>query len=208
MKTTLKIALAVLLSPWLISGCGRTEPTEHSGHTSQETDYARPEAPAFTLTDHTGKVHNLADYKGKIVVLEWVNPECPFVVRHYETGTMVNLAEAYADQEVVWLAVNTTSHFNQEKNKEFAEKYDLPYPVLDDHDGTVGRRYDAKTTPHMFVVDKAGRIAYNGAIDDDPQGNKAERIHYVKNAIDGVLSDRPVTTAETKPYGCTVKYAN
>ena len=208
MNTTLKAVLALLLVLVIVSGCGKRTPSEPAGHTSGHADSGRPEAPAFTLVDHAGKTHQLADYKGKIVVLEWFNPECPFVVRHYEAGTMVNLATAYADKGVVWLAINTTSHFNQAKNKATVEQYDLPYPVLDDSDGTVGRRYNAQTTPHMIVVDQAGRIAYNGAIDDDPVGNKTERVHYLKNALDDLLAGRPVATSETRPYGCSVKYAD
>ncbi len=198
MNATLKIGLAVFLVLLLIGGCEQRGPTSDARQ--------RPEAPAFSLTDHTGQRHDLADYRGQIVVLEWVNPECPFVVRHYEAETMTTLANAYAEQDVVWLAINTTSHFNQEMNKVFVEEFNLPYPVLDDSDGTVGRRYGAQTTPQMVIVDKDGRIAYNGAIDDNPVGTQPQTVNYVSQALDQLLAGQPVTLSETQPYGCSVKY--
>lgn len=213
MKKTWEIALSAVLLSFVVYGCTKSEPTDtvtrsEQGSQAAHTDHEHPEAPDFTLTDHNGNTHRLSDYKGKIIVLEWINPECPFVARHYQEGTMVDLARTYANRDVVWLAMNSTSHFDQEKNKAFAETHDLPYPVLDDSDGTVGRLYKAKTTPHMFVIDKAGRIAYDGAIDDDPQGSKASKTNYVKDALDALLDNRPVQIAQTKPYGCSVKYAD
>lgn len=207
MNRIAKFALAALALALFVSGCDRTAPAGQSETSANPTDDGRKPAPTFTLTDHNANTHTLSDYRDKIVVLEWVNPECPFVVRHYEADTMVNLANAYADRGVVWLAVNSTSHFNQAKNKAFAEKYQVPYAVLDDSSGTVGRSYDARTTPHMIVIDKAGRIAYDGAIDDDPQGRKTDKTNYVKAAVEELLAAKAVTTPETKPYGCTVKYA-
>ncbi len=198
MNAIFKICFSVFMVLLLIAGC------EQSGTTTDARE--RPEAPAFSLTDHTGQRHDLADYRGEIVVLEWVNPECPFVVRHYEAETMNDLAKAYAEQDVVWLAINTTSHFNQEMNTAFVEEFNLPYPVLDDSDGTVGRLYGAQTTPQMVIVDPDGRIAYNGAIDDNPVGNKPETVNYVQMALDELLAGRDVTTPETRPYGCSVKY--
>jgi peroxiredoxin len=210
MNATLKIGLALLAAGLYLAGCEKKAPVERPtpAKPAQEAAVQTPEkAPAFTLIDHTGKTHNLSDYLGKIVVLEWLNPGCPFVVRHYEAKTMVTLADAYAGKGVVWLGINTTSDFDQAKNKAFAEKYSLPYPVLNDNTGKVGRLYDAKTTPHVFVIDKAGVLAYQGAIDDDPTGTKADKINYVKAAVDELLAGKPVTTKETKPYGCSVKYA-
>lgn len=163
---------------------------------------------AFTLDDQNGNSINLADYAGKIIVLEWINPDCPFVQRHYEAKTMINLARQYQDKGVVWLAVNSTNHWNQQKNHDFHQTQKLPYPVLDDHSGVVGKLFKAKTTPHMYIIDTKGKIAYQGAIDDDPHGNKGSgATNYVKQALDELLAGKSVSVAETKPYGCSVKYA-
>jgi peroxiredoxin len=168
-------------------------------------------APDFTLANYDGKEVKLADLKGKIVVLEWFNYECPFVKYHYEkAATMKDLAAKYKDKNVVWLAINSTSHLDTAKNKEFAEQHEIPYPILDDRAGTVGRAYGAKTTPHIFIIDKEGNIAYNGAIDNAPLGKVADGdklINYAEQALDELTAGKPVTTATTKPYGCTVKYA-
>jgi len=166
------------------------------------------QAPDFTLTDHMGKTHKLSDYQGKVVVLEWVNPDCPFVVRHYKADTMTNLAKQFGEKDVVWMAVNTTKYFDQEANAKFAKAEGISYPVLDDHTGEVGRMYHAKTTPHMFVIDAKGMIAYNGAIDDDPKGKNETVTNYVAAAVKDVLAGEKVENATTKPYGCSVKYAD
>lgn len=211
MNTTLKMGLILFAAGLFLVGCEKKVPAERStpAEPAREAAVQTPEkAPAFTLIDHTGKTHTLSDYLGKIVVLEWLNPECPFVIRHHEAKTMVTLADAYAGKGVVWLGINTTNTFDQAQNKAFAEKYSLPYPVLNDNTGKVGRLYDAKTTPHVFVIDKAGVLAYQGAIDDDPAGTKAEKVNYVKLALDELLAGKTVSTAETKPYGCSVKYAD
>jgi peroxiredoxin len=168
-------------------------------------------APDLTLTNYDGKEHKLADLKGKIVVLEWFNYECPFVKYHYEkAATMKDLAAKYKDKNVVWLAINSTAHQTTEKNKEFAEKHAILYPILDDSSGTVGKAYDAKTTPHIFIIDAGGNIVYNGAIDNAPLGKIPENekyVNYADKALDELTAGKPVTTAQTKPYGCTVKYA-
>jgi peroxiredoxin len=165
-------------------------------------------ATQFSLTDQLGKTVKLTDYDGKIVVLEWINPDCPFVQRHYKAGTFKKLAEAYKDKGVVWLAVNSTNSYTQEKNKAWHTKYDLPYPILDDHGGVVGKLYGAKTTPHMFVLNKTGKVVYQGAIDDDPQGSKgASATNYVKTVLDDLIAGKTPSYTETKPYGCSVKYA-
>jgi len=166
-------------------------------------------APEFTLKNYDGNEVKLADYKGKIVVLEWFNYECPFVKYHYEkASTMKDLAARYKDRNVVWLAINSTNHLETAKNKDFADKYEIPYPILDDRSGDVGRAYDAKTTPHIFIIDTKGNIAYNGAIDNAPLGKVPEGeklVNYVDKALEE-LAPKPVSIAKTKPYGCTVKY--
>jgi peroxiredoxin len=166
-------------------------------------------APEFALADHTGKTHKLSDYKGKVVVLEWTNPECPFVVRHYKAQTMKTLAEQYKGKEVVWLAINSSHFATQATNKKFVDDEKLTYAVLDDAKGTVGHAYGARTTPDMYVVDPAGKIAYRGAIDNDPFGDKsaADKINYIGAALPAVIGKAAPKTPRTKPYGCSVKYA-
>jgi peroxiredoxin len=167
-------------------------------------------APPFTLTDHAGKVHNLADYRGKVVVLEWVNPNCPFSRRHAEEGTMTRLSTANPD--VVWLGVNSTAKdhadfLTPERHASFNGEHQIAYPVLYDADGAVGHAYGAKTTPHMIVIDEAGKVVYDGAIDDDPYGRSEARTNYVQAALAAHAAGRTADPAATKPYGCSVKYA-
>ena len=164
-------------------------------------------APAFTLTDSAGHKISLADYKDKVVVLEWINPDCPFVQRHYKAGTMKNLAAEYASKGVVWLAINSTNYMDAEANAKFKAANGLAYPILVDQSGEVGHLYGAMTTPHMFIIDSEGMIVYMGAIDDDPWGSKdGPATNYVAAALDEVLAGKAVTVSETKPYGCSVKY--
>jgi peroxiredoxin len=164
-------------------------------------------APAFTLADTAGNEVSLSDFEGKIVVLEWLNPDCPFVQRHYKAGTMKNLATTYDGRGVVWLTINSTNYMDAAANAKFKADNDLPYTILVDQSGEVGHLYDAKTTPHMYIIDGTGTLIYIGAIDDDPRGNKSEpAVNYVAASLDEVLAGNTVTTAETKPYGCSVKY--
>jgi len=168
-------------------------------------------APAFQLKDLNGKTHSLADYKGKVVVLEWVNPNCPFSDRHAREKTMSNLAKKHGS--VVWLGINSTSagHDNFLKpaeHKAWADKNGVNYAVLYDETGKVGKAYDAKTTPHMYIVDEQGKIAYNGAIDDDPPGrtDAAKRTNFVDGGLIAELAGKKADPAATKPYGCSIKY--
>lgn len=168
-------------------------------------------APAFRLKDLNGKTHSLADYKGKVVVLEWVNPNCPFSDRHAREKTMSNLVKKHGS--VTWLGINSTnaSHANFLQPAEhlaWAKKNGVNYAVLYDETGKVGKAYEAKTTPHMFIVDEKGKIAYNGAIDDDPPGRNAstQRTNYVDGGLIAELGGKKVDPAATKPYGCSVKY--
>ncbi|MHC4572786.1 MAG: redoxin domain-containing protein [Planctomycetota bacterium] len=166
-------------------------------------------APAFTLTTFDRKTISLSDYNGKIVVLEWFNDECPFVRYHYEkANTMVQVAKKYADKNVVWLAINSTSHTTPEQNRAFANKHELPYPILDDSSGTVGRAYGARSTPHMYILDAKGGIVYTGAIDNSPLGRKKEGvINYVDTALAELTGNQALSIPSTRPYGCSVKYA-
>jgi peroxiredoxin len=165
-------------------------------------------APGFTLSDSAGHEVSLGDLKGKVVVLEWTNPDCPFVQRHYREGTMKRLETAYADRGVVWLTVNSTHYMDAKASAAFAETQKIDWPILVDQDGAVGRAYGAQTTPHMYIIDGKGTVVYAGAIDDDPRGSEpaSERTDYVAKALDEVLAGKAVSTPETKPYGCSVKY--
>ena len=163
-------------------------------------------APDFTLTDSSGKQHLLSDYAGKIVVLEWINPECPFVQRHYKEKTMTQTASEYAGKDVVWLAINSGSNAKPADMNKWIEQYGMAYPVLMDNSGQVGKAYGAKTTPHMFIIDRQGTLVYQGGIDDDPSGNKSNRTNYVTKALAEVTAGNSVSQAESKPYGCSVKY--
>jgi peroxiredoxin len=173
-------------------------------------DEKTTKAPDFTLKNYDGKEVKLADFKGKIVVLEWFSYECPFCKYHYEkSSTMNDLAAKYKDKNVVWLAINSTGHQETAKNKEFAEKNKILFPILDDSAGTTGKAYGAKTTPHIFIIDAAGNIAYSGAIDNAPLGEtpKDEKlINYAEKALVELTAGKTVSTATTKPYGCSVKY--
>lgn len=171
-------------------------------------------APGFTLTDLAGKSVKLADYKGKTVVLEWHNFGCPFVQKHYKSGNMQALQKKYGG-DVVWLAVNSTNAGHQDYMKPDALTKTLtdfgaaPAKYLMDEPGSVGIAYGAKTTPHMYIIDPAGKVAYNGAIDDNRSANPADvkgAKNYVAAALDEMKAGKPVSTPSTTPYGCTIKY--
>lgn len=170
-------------------------------------------APTFTLTDTDGKTFNLADHKGQVVVLEWFNPGCPYVVKHHEKlDTMTATYGAFKDKGVVWVAINSGAPGKEgaglEANKTAKAKWHMEYPVLLDESGAVGKMFGAKTTPHMYIINKDGTLAYAGAIDNDSSAGKAGDTNYVKQALTQVLAGETVSTPETKPYGCSVKYSN
>ena len=171
-------------------------------------------APPFTVTDLAGKTVNLADYKGKTVVLEWHNFGCPFVQKHYRSGNMQALQKKYGN-EVVWLAVNSTNRDSSDWTeapalaKQLKDFGAAPADYLVDEPGTVGRAYGAKATPHMFIIDPSGKVVYNGAIDDKRSTDVADvktARNYVAAALDEMKAGKPVSVASTTPYGCSVKY--
>jgi peroxiredoxin len=174
-------------------------------------------APDFTLTDSNGAKHSLSDFKGKPVVLEWYNPECPFVVKHYKPGNMQKLQEDYTAKGIVWLTISSSAKGKQgyltpeKANELMAEHKSKATALLLDDDGTVGKAYDAKTTPHMYVINADGVLVYNGAI-DSKNSTKSEDIpnseNYVASALDKLLAGETIETATTEPYGCSVKYAS
>ncbi len=170
-------------------------------------------APDFTLTDLDGKEYNLAELtkEGKVVVLEWFNPDCPYIVKHHKTfSTMDDLAEEYKDQGVVWLAINSGDpkqrSADEEYNRQKIEEWGIDVPLAMDADGKVGKAYGAKVTPHMFIIDSSGVLAYQGAIDNDRSEGKLGDVNYVRQALDQVLAGETVSEAETRPYGCGIKY--
>ena len=173
------------------------------------------EAPDFTLADLDGKEHTLSDFAedGKIVVLEWYNPGCPYVKKHYrdDTMTMNKLADKYRENDVVWIRINSGAPGKQgtglEFNQKMAEEWKIKDPILLDESGKVGKMYNAKNTPAMAVVHSDGTLAYWGAIDDDRGGRNAGETNYVDLALTALINGESVETAETKPYGCSVKYA-
>jgi peroxiredoxin len=172
-------------------------------------------APDFTLTDTDGKTVKLADLLAdkdtKAVVIEWFNPECPFVVKQHEKNTtMPDTYKAFKDKGVKWVAINSGAPGKEgagkELNAKMKKQWNIEYPILLDESGEVGRAYEAKTTPHMFVIKKDGVLAYAGAIDNDKSAAKAGDKNHVKNALESVLKGETVAESETKPYGCSVKY--
>ena len=169
-------------------------------------------APDFNLTSADGKPVKLSDFKGKIVVIEWFNPECPVIIGKHKEKTFSNLWDKYgSNKDIAFVAINSSAKGNQGNGKELnvktAKEWGIQYPILLDEDGKVGHAYGAKTTPHMFVIGADGKIAYMGAIDDAKDGKPA-KTNYVSAALDSLLKHETVATAETKPYGCSVKYAN
>lgn len=175
------------------------------------------EAPVFELTDLEGKSFSLAAERGKIVVLEWFNPSCPFVKASHTKGSLVDAAKRLQKRGVVYVAINSGAPGKQghgvEANASGAKAFGLTHPVLLDETGRVGHLYGAARTPHVFVIDAEGRLAYRGAIDNSPDGEGQEPaggklVSYLEQAVSELLSGKPVSTPETSPYGCSVKYAN
>ena len=174
-------------------------------------------APEFALKDLDGKVHKLSDYRGKTVVLEWFNPGCPYVVTAHTKGSLVDLAQKQSKDGVVWLAVNSGAPGKQghgvETNRAAAKAWSMAYPILVDESGSVGKAYGATNTPHMFVVSKDGKLVYKGAIDNSPDAERGSPqggvlVEYVSATVEDLAAGRPVRTAQTRAYGCAVKYAN
>ncbi len=172
-------------------------------------------APDFSLSDAKGTTHSLSQYKGKYVVLEWFNPECPFVKKHYGGGNMQKLQDEYTGKGVVWLTINSNAPGTEGNiTPEQAQKITASWKthqtaLLLDSDGKAGLAYGAKNTPNMVIVSPDGKIAYEGAIDSKATPNPADiptSTNYVKAALDEFLAGKPVTTPQTKPYGCSVKY--
>jgi peroxiredoxin len=173
-------------------------------------------APDFALKDLDGKEVRLSSFKGKTVVLEWFNPGCPFVDKSHTKGSLKDAAKRHMKNGIVWLAVNSGGAGKQghgvDANREGAKKYGMDYPILLDESGEVGKKYGATNTPHIFVIDDKGTLAYRGAVDNSPDGEGesptgGKLVSYVDEALGAVASGKAPATAETKAYGCGVKYA-
>ncbi len=199
-KTVLSMAAAIMIA---MSGAAYAAVTNNSP------------APDFTLTDSNGNSHSLSDFAGKYVVLEWVNYDCPFVKKFYRFGDMQGLQEDLTGQDVIWLSINSSATGKQgaygpdEVNQIMANSEAQPTAYLFDTDGTVGRLYGAKTTPHMYVINPDGDLIYQGAIDSIASVDSsdiAEADNYVLQALSQASAGDAITDPVTKPYGCSVKY--
>ena len=174
-------------------------------------------APAFTATDTSGKTVSLADFKGKHVVLEWVNPGCPYVVKHYGSANMQGTQKEATAKGVVWLAVNSTAadHGDYKAPAAMAQWMQghkaAATATLMDADGKLGKAYGARTTPHLYIVDPKGLLVYAGGIDNKPSSNPADvasATNHVKVALNEALAGKAISQAATRPYGCSVKYSS
>jgi peroxiredoxin len=194
---------------------GKADPAAvHATPPAAPAEIGKP-APDFTLKSVDGKDFTLSQFKGKTVVLEWFNPECPFVKLSHTQGSLKGLAAKQNKQEVVWLAINSGAPGKQgageDANKAGIAKYGIDYPVLIDNSGQVGHQYGAERTPHIFVVNPEGTLVYRGAIDNSPdaEGKSPEGgklVNYVDSTLAALKAGAKVDPAETKPYGCSVKY--
>ena len=186
-----------------------------AGPNAESTEVGQS-SPDFILTDTNGKSHSLSGSKGKFVVLEWVNYDCPFIKKHYGSGNMQNLQKAYREKGVVWFSINSSApgkqgHFSDEEvNKRMGEKGAAPTAYLQDPDGVVGKLYGARSTPHMFVINPNGILIYQGALDSIASTDPADipkAKNFVAAALDEAMSGKPVSESQTQSYGCSVKYA-
>jgi len=205
---TLATALSVVALP-AQAGPG------HDHHHGKTAEIDKP-APDFTLTDIDGKERTLSEFRGKYVVLEWNNPDCPFVRKHYGSGNMQALQAKYRENGVIWFTICSSGPGKQgfyepdALKKMLSENKWSGTAYLRDTEGTVGRTYAAKTTPHMYVIDPNGVLIYAGAIDDKPstkQGDIEGATNYVAASVDAAMGGRTVAVKTTTPYGCSVKYA-
>lgn len=173
-------------------------------------------APDFALADAGGKPVKLSDFRGKHVVLEWTNPGCPYVRKHYDSGNMPATQKEAVDRGVVWLSINSTAKSSDEYLEPASlvawqkQRKAAPSAVLLDEDGRVGRAYGARTTPHLYIVDPQGRLIYAGGIDSIPSSDRADigrAVNYVRQGLNESLAGRPLSVATSRPYGCSIKYS-
>ena len=213
--TAATLTLATLASGPSSADAPKEAPRAAAGATTPAV-VGKP-APDFKLKDLTGKEVSLASLKGKVVVLEWFNPGCPFVKKSHSVGSLVDLAKRQTKAGVVWLAINSGAPGKQgadlAMNTEAVKTWSLEHPILRDETGTAGKAYGATNTPHMFVIDKRGVLVYGGGIDNSPdaEGKSPEGgklVNYVEAALEDLAAGKPVRTPTSKAYGCSVKYAS
>ena len=210
MRKVLMPLTALAVIAFALSVSVAEEKAETAAAKSTATAKIGEPAPQFSLKDQNGKTQSLADYAGKVVVLEWFNDQCPYVVKHYSGGAMNATAKKYADKDVVWLAINTTAGKTVDDNKKVAGEWKIDRPILADETSEVAKAYQSKNTPTMYIIDKEGVVAYRGAIDSKPDpdtGSIASAKNYVAQALDEMLAGKQVSEPETKAYGCSVKYS-
>ena len=205
LSKTLKISTAVMFSAALLAGTASAKIA--TGSTVSD----------MQVTDSNGTVHNLSDFAGKNVILEWTNEGCPYVKKHYSTGNMQDLQKEATADDTVWLSVISSApgkqgyKTGQEANAHVAESGAAPTAVILDAEGKAGKTFSAKTTPHMYIINADQTLVYQGAIDDDRSANPAKAKtanNYVRAAMASVKGGTPIEVAETSPYGCSVKYGS
>ena len=183
--------------------------------TAQAVPSVGQPAPDFTLQDVAGKPVKLSDFRGRYVVLEWTNPHCPFVRKHYDSGNMAATQQDVMGKGAVWLSINSTAKASYEYMEPARlvawqqERKVQPTATLMDEDGVAGKAYGARTTPHMYIVDSQGRLAYAGGIDSIPSANPEDvrkAVNYVRQGIAEASAGKPLSAATTRPYGCSIKY--
>ena len=220
----MRTPIAVLAAVALLAGCHSNATSDSSGGaktapsataaSAARAAIGQP-APDFELADLDGQKVKLSDFAGKTVVLEWFNPECPFVKRNHTQGPLKTMAKEQTAKGVVWLSINSGAPGKQgagvDKNRDGKQRYGMENPILLDERGDVGRMYEARSTPGMYVVDAKGTLVYRGAIDNaqdgDPPGGE-NLVNYVESALGDIAAGRPVAIPETKSYGCGVKYGS
>jgi peroxiredoxin len=225
MQRPVTSSVVVVSSCLLLAACNRASSAAESraapaakseGPAASSAALGKP-APDFQLRDLEGHDVKLSQFRGKTVVLEWFNPQCPFVRASHTKGSLKGFADKYVDKGVVWLAINSGAQGKQgygvEANLAGVKTYGLKHPVLLDETGEVGHAYDARHTPHMFVIDAKGTLVYRGAIDNSPDGEGESPaggtlVNYVEAALADLGAGRPVKIAETEAYGCGVKFAS
>jgi peroxiredoxin len=193
---------------------GAAAPAAAGAEKADKAEVGKP-APDFALKDLDGKEVRLSSFKGTTVVLEWFNPGCPFVKASHTKGSLKDAAKRHTKNGVVWLAVNSAAAGKQgagpEANREGAKGFAMEHPILLDDTGTVGKTYGATNTPHIMVIDDKGTLVYRGAVDNSPDGEGESApgnklVSYVDATLADLAAGRPITTVETKAYGCSVKY--
>jgi len=211
------IAASVAAFGILATGVSGTaiQPSAAGSEAKSQGVKAGDKAPDFTLTDLQGKTHNLKDYldDGKTVVLEWFNPGCPFVKKHHKnTDSMTKTYDFAKEHDVVWLAINSGAPGEQghgvERNKLAKKDFGIEYPILIDETGKVGKAFGAKTTPHMFVISPKGTVVYQGAIDNDRSIRSLGETNYVLSTLKRSMAGETIEVQNSRPYGCSIKYAH